>query len=312
MGEIVRFTADADAGDRSTVAAAVEEWLASADLLDTTVATYRATLATLVEDLDGVALGEVTLPQIEAHLQGRYSSVAAATWNRHRAAIRSFFAWCEAQHLVAVSPVESLAPRKERRSKDQLEARRAIDVEELQTLLARRDMGLRERTLWTLLYETAARANEVLGLDVEDLDLANRRAAVIGKGGAAETIHWASPSARLLTRLLGGRRRGPVFLTERAPRLAAAAGDVDPDSGRVRLSYRRAAELFSEASGGRTLHQLRHSRLTHLAEAGEDVTLLRAKSRHASLRSLERYARPGDRAIAELTTRHDTHTRRRR
>jgi len=52
--------------------------------------------------------------------------------------------------------------------------------------------------LWWLLYESAARAGEVLALDIDDLDLPRRRAVVIGKGGrpgagAAAGRSW-SPS----------------------------------------------------------------------------------------------------------------------
>lgn len=46
------------------------------------------------------------------------------------------------------------------------------------------------------------------------------------------------------------------------------------------------------------LHQLRHSQLTHEAENGTNTPTLLARSRHASVRSLERYARPGVDAIA--------------
>jgi integrase len=46
------------------------------------------------------------------------------------------------------------------------------------------------------------------------------------------------------------------------------------------------------ASRGWTLHQLRHSALTHLAEEGVNLPLLMAKSGHQNLRSLQRYARP--------------------
>ena len=81
-----------------------------------------------------------------------------------------------------------------------------------------------------------------------------------------------------------------------------AAGGFD-------ASYRRAEELWKTASGGHTLHQLRHSRLTHLAEAGEDVTMIKAKSRHRSLRSLERYVNPSPDAIRDLTNRHDPNRR---
>ncbi|MEU9489074.1 site-specific integrase [Streptomyces decoyicus] len=82
-----------------------------------------------------------------------------------------------------------------------------------------------------------------------------------------------------------------------------------PETGRARLSYRRAEEIFEENTqllanplaspkdiedlDGWTLHRLRHSALTHDAEDGTSTPMLLARSRHASVRSLERYARPG-------------------
>ncbi len=71
-------------------------------------------------------------------------------------------------------------------------------------------MPLREKTLWRMLYETAARANEILALNIEDLDLAVRRARIISKGGAAEYVYWAGGTAHLLARLIRGRERGPL------------------------------------------------------------------------------------------------------
>jgi integrase/recombinase XerC/integrase/recombinase XerD len=49
-----------------------------------------------------------------------------------------------------------------------------------------------------MLYETVARSAEVLALDVEDLDLPNRRAKVSAKGGAVDWIIWQTGTARLL------------------------------------------------------------------------------------------------------------------
>jgi len=43
-----------------------------------------------------------------------------------------------------------------------------------------------------------------------------------------------------------------------------------------------------------------------LAEDGVPTVLLMAKFRHASLRTLQRYARPGVEAVARLTAKHDT------
>lgn len=169
------------------------------------------------------------------------------------------------------------------------------------------------RRCWRLLYETAARASEVLSLDVGDVDLENRRAVVRSKGGDLELLHFQTGSARLLPRLIAGRMSGPVFLTDRrpAPGRAPATVDVCPMTGHARLSYRRAEEIFRAASGGWTLHQLRHSAITHLAEDNVGLTLLMAKSRHTSLRSLQRYARPSADAVAALTAAHDRDRRRR-
>jgi integrase/recombinase XerD len=167
----------------------------------------------------------------------------------------------------------------------------------------------REKALWRMLYETAARASEVLSLNIEDLDLANRCAPITGKGGDRDWIYWQTPTARLLPRVIDGRPTGPLFVTDRAARLELASDDICPHTGRARLSYRRAAELFQQLTG-HTLHQLRHSALTHLAEENVSLPLLMAVSRHQSLRSLQRYARPGRDAIARLAAERDPARRR--
>ncbi|MGH9067055.1 MAG: site-specific integrase [Acidimicrobiales bacterium] len=135
---------------------------------------------------------------------------------------------------------------------------------------------------------------------------------VVGKGGRAELIGWETKTARLLPRLAGGRRNGPIFLADIAPSPARqpALADLDPGTGRARLSYRRAAEVFKVASGGWTLHQLRHSRLTHLSEQGVQLPLLMAKSRHTSLSGLAIYAKPTFDAVAAATAALDPDRRR--
>ena len=135
-------------------------------------------------------------------------------------------------------------------------------------------------------------------------------------------------TAILLPRLLAGRREGPVFLTARKPGRAVASGDLCPVTRRARLSYRRAAESFELATRplanpgasheeleevhGWALHQLRHSLITHEAEDGTSTPMLLARSRHASVRSLERYARPGPEAVARHVADADPAARRRR
>jgi integrase len=190
---------------------------------------------------------------------------------------------------------------------------RALTQVQVQAILA--EGTLRDRVLWTLLYETAARSEEVLALNVTDLDTANRRAVVVRKGGARDVIVWQTATARLLPRLLAGRRRGPVFLTDRAARPSVALVDVDPTTGKARLSYRRAAELFEARTAGMsggpfTLHQLRHSALTHAAETGASTPMLMALSGHTSVRSLATYARVSAEALGRWQAERDPAARR--
>lgn len=264
---------------------------------------YAETLDTIGRELDGA----VTATVIQAVAVARWDAAAPATWNRHTATVRSFLSFCTREGLLSGEPVVWL-----RRRREHIDTTRAVLFVALERLWSRRDVPLREKTLWRLLYETAARANEVLCLDVEDLDLPNKRARTVGKGGDIEWLHFQSGAARLLPRLLEGRNRGPVFLAALRPSPARTPGasDLCPITGRARLSYRRAEELFVDYSGGWTLHQLRHSALTHMAERNVSTPLLMAKSRHSSLRSLERYARPSPAAVARVTASMDPAGRR--
>jgi integrase/recombinase XerC/integrase/recombinase XerD len=271
---------------------AADAFLDHHELARSTRRVYRASLASLVAGLGpATAVGELSGPMLASWFRSRYAAAAPATWNRELATLRAAVGWWRRCGWLAVDPTDGLERRRER-----VDRTRALTRGQLERLFARRDLPLRERTLWRLLYETAARANELLALDVEDLDLANRRARVHSKGGAVEWVFWQTGSAQLLPRLLAGRPSGPAFQGDR-PIRAVAGLDLDPTSGRARLSYRRAAELF-HARTGWTLHQLHHSALTHAAEDGTNLPLLLARSRHASVRSLERYARLGPEAVA--------------
>jgi hypothetical protein len=67
----------------------------------------------------------------------------------------------------------------------------------------------------------------VLSINVEDLDLDNKRVRVRSKGGDLDWLHFQTGSARLLPRLIAGRTRGPLFLADRAPAPARAPATID-------------------------------------------------------------------------------------
>lgn len=234
----------------------------------------------------------------------QWATRAPSTWNVSLVAVRSAAAYWQRQGWLAADFTRILARRKPRPDRS-----RALSRADVEQLLGREGISLRERTMWRLLYETAARSAEVLALNVEDLDLPNRRARVRRKGGAIDIIVWQSGTARLLPRLLRGRTSGPLFVTERKARVQLPAADLD-ERGHARLSYQQAAALFAKASGGATLHQLRHSALTHDAEDGTGTPMLMARSGHTSVRSLAKYARVWAEALARHQAERDPARRR--
>ena len=305
-------TVTAIRGGAVTVAEAADAFLSSprAAGLNTRRA-YAGVLDRLAAELGpGRQLAAVPGDEIAAALRRLWGGSAPATWNRNRAAAVSWLNWCAHKKRW---PAPQLPPDAERR-RENADATRALPSARIERLLSRRDVPLREKTLWRMLYETAARASEILGLNVEDLDLEQRRAAVRSKGGDTEFVYWDTGTAHLLPRLLrlpdgNSRISGPLFLASRRPVPARrpAPRDICPHTGRGRLGYDRARILFKKytattASGGLELHQLRHSAATHLGDQKVPLQLIMAKTRHKSPRTVMRYVKPGDEAVAEVTS----------
>jgi integrase len=272
---------------------------------ESTRRTYSRILRRMTAEFgSGTAPGEIGEEMLADWFGSQWGERAPSTWNVSLDAVRSAAAYWQRQGWIAADPSRLLVRRKPRPDRS-----RALSRSEVEQLLTREDTGLRERTLWRMLYETAARSAEVLRLDVGDLDMPNRKARVRRKGGAVDVIVWQTATARLLPRLLKGRTSGPVFVTERKARVQLPAADLDP-SGRARLSYQQAEALFSAASGGATLHQLRHSALTHDAEDGTGTPMLMARSGHTSVRSLAGYARVSAEALQRHQAERDPARRR--
>ncbi len=120
--------------------------------------------------------------------------------------------FCRRQGWLQVDLCAGLERRPEK-----TDGTKAVADTSRERLFRREDVPVREKCLWRLLYETAARAQEVLSLNVEDVDLGNKRARTTSKGGDTEWLHFQSGSARLLPRIIAGRQTGPLFLADRRP-----------------------------------------------------------------------------------------------
>ncbi|WP_245551271.1 site-specific integrase [Nocardia paucivorans] len=184
---------------------------------------YTVAVVKTVDQLDGRtrdglpgpsrALDSVTDTEIGAALETLWGQAAVNAWNARRTAVAKWPAWCREQEWNAPQ-VPAAARSTPPETETPVRSRTAID-----RLISRREVHLREKTLWRMLYETCARAQELLQLNIEDLDLAGRCARVKSKGakprtrrrGAAhhahvlETVYWDVGTARLPPRLTRSR-----------------------------------------------------------------------------------------------------------
>ncbi|QNT92458.1 hypothetical protein HEP81_02132 [Streptomyces griseofuscus] len=259
---------------------------------------------------EGRPLGSVADDEIGEALELLWGTAAVNTWNARRAAVLSWLGWCE-EYGYDGPAVPAWAKRLAvPDSETPARSKMAVD-----RLIARREVHLREKTLWRMLYETAARAEEILGVNIEDLDLAARRCPVKAKGARSkarrrgraredfvlETVHWDAGTARLLPRLLRGRTRGPVFVTHRrpGPGKVVSPRDVCPDTGLARLSCGQARAPLDEHTAVRGPGT---GALTHLGEQGASLLMLMVKSRHKKPENVRRSFKPSPEAISELTS----------
>jgi integrase/recombinase XerD len=187
------------------------------------------------------AIDDPALPEVLAELAAaRADEMDADTVNRELSIARKAIDWWQRQDWISSDPTIGIERRPAPPDRTKALAENQIAA------LWRLDVVLREKTQWRMLYESAARADEVLCLNVEDLYPQDKRGKITAKGGAIEWIHWQSGTAQLLPRLIARRTRGPLFLTDRKAPAGTPTLDVCPETGRGRLSYRRAEEIFEE------------------------------------------------------------------
>ncbi len=272
-------------------AVAVDRYLAEADLAPSSKRVYRIALTGWAWPLVGklppagsdrrrasppiVPLALLddgdTGRRLAAAVRHRFRHAEVRTVNRELSALRSAIAWWQRRQWITADPTAALHVSTD---KPAPAAGRPLTAAQLAALFDSK-ARLREQALWHLIADSGATADAVLGLDADKIDTGRRRARLAGGGpAAAPRIEWGDRTAELLGWLLAGRRCGPVFLTDRRAPAGAPLADVCPLDGRGRMSYRRAAEIFTEHTRaldpkgtGWTLHQLRHNGKLELAPA---------------------------------------------
>ena len=234
-----------------------------------------------------------------AELYRRGNSRASAA--RKLAAIRAFARYLRREQQLDSDPGALVgSPKLERKIPVHL------GVEEVERLLEGPDvstpLGRRDRAILELFYASGLRLSELVGLDLDAVNLSSRRVRVLGKGGkerivplnrsAAEAIkvylkdrdrlvgHRVSrPSLRPVRARAGREQAHPLFVNWRGGRLSARSVD--------RLVRRYAAACNTRL--GISPHALRHSFATHLLERGADLRAIQELLGHARVSTTQRY-----------------------
>ncbi len=248
-----------------------------------TCAAYRSDLTILEGYLarQEVSLEEATVPTLRGFLGVEAAAMSAATRARRVAAIRTFYKFLFARGKIPADPARSLkSPKLTKRLP------RALPIDEAFALMEAPAKGkrseFRNRAILELLYGSGLRVSELVGLDVDAVDLQTNTVRVLGKGQKERIVPISLPAQQLIAASIAQRRapvEGALFVNERGGRLTVRSIQ------RFLSTYAKVLELQSRA----TPHALRHSFATHLLAGGANIRAIQELLGHSSLSTTQRY-----------------------
>jgi integrase/recombinase XerC len=258
-----------------------------------TVKSYREDLTQAIgffqTQLPGSALGpqRVTARVLRAYIAWlSEQGYARSTVARRLASVRSWMRFLCRQGVLQRNPADGLrGPRQEKRLPHFLPE---ADVSTLIAAPAATSLGARDRAMLETLYSAGLRVSELVGLNLDDLDLdggivtvrgkgKKERLALLGKQANAAVRNWLTERAGL--EALAGKPATALFLNR---------------FGR-RLTVRSVARMLTKYLGQTGLdprtspHTLRHTFATHLLDNGADIRCVQELLGHRSLGTTQVY-----------------------
>ena len=234
----------------------------------------------------------------DATVRSFIASVSASTWGedehpysartvaRTLSAVRSFHRFLLREGVVDRDPATGVVQPKLPRALPH-----PLPLDDVMRLMEAPDptsmAGLRDRAILELLYGAGLRISELVGLDVDDIDLEEGFVRVLGKGGKEREVPLGKYSREAIQSYLTRARpgfasatsRGALFLNQRGGRITRQS------CARLLATYARASGIERHVS----LHTLRHSFATHLLEGGADVRVVQELLGHASVATTKIY-----------------------
>ncbi len=254
-----------------------------------TLRSYEADLRQFREFLRTLHKGSVPAPAaidsyaVRSFLAARASvGDAKSSLGRKLATVRSLFKYLGREGIVTHSPAATvITPKKEQRLPRVLSADDATRL--MENPQTTRPRSARDQAILEVLYSSGVRVAELVGLNVEDVDLEAGAATVMGKGRKERVVllgDKAVEAVRAYLKNAGGYAgKTPLIRNSRGGRLTARSVE------RIVAEQCRALENFPTM----TPHTLRHSFATHLLDGGADLRAIQEMLGHASLATTQQY-----------------------
>jgi integrase/recombinase XerC len=230
---------------------------------------------------DPTAADARRLRRYAAWLGGR--GYAPGTVARRLASLRSFYRYQRRQGIVATDPSGGLRnPKQPKRLPRLLRVDEVIRL--LDAIATDTPLGVRDRAMFETLYGGGLRVGELVGLNLDDLDLDEQLVRVRGKGRRERLCPVGAMAAAWLGR----------WVALRAPKRAGEPAVFLNRFG-TRLSARSVGRLLEEhltglgIDHGASPHTLRHSFATHLLDRGADLRSVQELLGHRSLTTTQVY-----------------------
>ena len=267
------------------------EELARGGASPNTVAAYAADLRQFLEflsppEMEPPAPGAVDVLMIREWLAALYRmKLEAVSIRRKLAAVRGLFRFLLREGIVRVNVGRLVrTPKAPQKLPD------VMTPEQVNTLIdgvaadkLERPFPVRDRAIFELLYGCGVRVSELAGLNLEDVDRAERWLRVRGKGRKERQVPLPGQAAGALERYLSQRPvvrdERAVFLNHRGQRLTARG---------IRGIVKLYATLIS---GDPSIHphSFRHAYATHLLADGADLRSIQELLGHARLSTTQKY-----------------------
>jgi len=139
--------------------------------------------------------------------------------------------------------------------------------------------GIRDRAILETLYSAGLRISELVGLDVDRVDLEAKTVQVIGKGDRERLAPLGNHATDALKACVNGRTSGALFLNYLGNRLSARG------IRKILTRYLKDVGLDPKT----TPHTLRHSFATHMLDGGADIRMVQEMLGHKSITSTQVY-----------------------